>query len=102
MGHASRRCRSGPRLGGSATGPDRLPDCGEHGSAHMEVSEVSNRILASLLEQRTGQQLAPSRRWRIGSALSGLFREHGISTVDQLIALLTQSREASLARRVVE
>jgi chemotaxis protein methyltransferase CheR len=68
----------------------------------MEVSEVSNRILASLLEQRTGQQLAPSRRWRIGSALSGLFREHGISTVDQLIALLTQSREASLARRVVE
>jgi chemotaxis protein methyltransferase CheR len=68
----------------------------------VEVSEVSNRILASLLEQRTGQQLAPSRRWRIGSALSGLFREHGISTVDQLIALLTQSREASLARRVVE
>ena len=68
----------------------------------MEVSEVSNRILASLLEQRTGQQLAPSRRWRIGSALSGLFREQGISTVDQLIALLTQSREASLARRVVE
>ncbi len=68
----------------------------------MEVSEVSNRILSGMLEARTGQQLAPSRRWRIGSALSGLFREHGVESVDQLIALLTQSREASLARKVVE
>ena len=68
----------------------------------MEVSEVSDRILAELLEARTGQQLAPSRRWRIGSALSGLYREHGLTGADELIALLTRSREASLARRVVE
>jgi len=68
----------------------------------MEVSDVSTRILSGMLEQRTGQQLAPSRRWRIGSALSGLFREHGIDSVDQLIALMTQSRETSLARKVVE
>jgi chemotaxis protein methyltransferase CheR len=68
----------------------------------MEVSEVSNRILAELLEARTGQQLAPSRRWRIGSALSGLYREHGLTGADELIALLTKSREASLPRRVVE
>lgn len=68
----------------------------------MEVSDASTRILSGMLEARTGQQLAPSRRWRIGSALSGLFREHGVDTVDQLIALLTQAREASLARKVVE
>jgi chemotaxis protein methyltransferase CheR len=68
----------------------------------MEVSEVSSRILADLLQARTGQQLAPSRLWRIGSALSGLYREHGIAGADELIALLTRSREASLARRVVE
>ncbi len=68
----------------------------------MEVSEVSNRILAELLEAKTGQQLAPSRRWRIGSALSGLYREHGLTGADELIALLTKSREASLPRRVVE
>lgn len=68
----------------------------------MEVSEVSNRILADLLEARTGQQLTPSRRWRIGSALSGLYREHGLAGADELITLLTRSREASLARRVVE
>ncbi|MEO5586187.1 MAG: protein-glutamate O-methyltransferase CheR [Novosphingobium sp.] len=68
----------------------------------MEVSEVSNRLLAELLEARTGQELKPSRRWRIGSALSGLYREHGLAGPDELIALLTRSREASLARRVVE
>jgi chemotaxis protein methyltransferase CheR len=66
------------------------------------VNDHSDRILAELLEARTGQQLAPSRRWRIGSALSGLYREHGLSGADELIALLTRSREASLARRVVE
>lgn len=68
----------------------------------MEVNETSNRILADMLEARTGQRLAPNRRWRIGSALSGLFREQDVSSVDQLIARLTSTREASLARRVVE
>jgi chemotaxis protein methyltransferase CheR len=68
----------------------------------MEISDASTRILSGMLEARTGQQLAPSRRWRIGSALSGLFREHGVDTVDQLIVLLTQARETSLARKVVE
>lgn len=68
----------------------------------MEVSDASTRILSGMLESRTGQQLAPSRRWRIGSALSGLFREHGVDSVDQLIVLLTQARETSLARKVVE
>lgn len=68
----------------------------------MEVSDVSNRLLAELLEARTGQKLAPNRRWRIGSALSGLYREHGLAGADELIGLLSRSREASLARRVVE
>jgi chemotaxis protein methyltransferase CheR len=68
----------------------------------MKVSEASDRILAELLEARTGQQLAPSRRWRIGSALSGLYREHGLTGADELIALLTKSGSASLPRRVVE
>lgn len=68
----------------------------------MEMNDASSRILADMLEARTGQQLAPNRRWRIGSALSALYREHGISSADQLIALLARSREASLSRRVVE
>lgn len=68
----------------------------------MEVNEASNRILAGLLEAKTGQQLSVSRRWRIGTALSGLFRERGIAGVDELITILTQTRDSTLAREVVE
>ena len=36
----------------------------------MQVSDSSSRILAGLLEARTGQQLTMSRRWRIETALA--------------------------------
>lgn len=68
----------------------------------MEVTEVSSRALAELLEAQTGQELSVNRRWRIGTALSGLFREYGIANADQLIAKLAQSRQTTLARKVVE
>jgi len=54
----------------------------------MEVSEASHQIIADLLAARTGQHLTESRRWRVNSALAGIFREHGISNVDQLVCLL--------------
>jgi chemotaxis protein methyltransferase CheR len=54
----------------------------------MEVSEASHQIIADLLAARTGQHLTESRRWRVNSALGGIFREHGISNVDQLVCLL--------------
>ncbi|MXP37081.1 protein-glutamate O-methyltransferase CheR [Erythromicrobium ramosum] len=54
----------------------------------MEVSEASHQIIADLLEARTGQHLTESRRWRVNSALAGIFRAHGISNVDQLVCLL--------------
>ena len=41
----------------------------------MQVSDSSSRILAGLLEARTGQQLTMSRRWRIETALASLLRE---------------------------
>jgi chemotaxis protein methyltransferase CheR len=68
----------------------------------MEVSPISHRIIADLLFARTGQQLNESRRWRIGSALSGVFRERGISNLDQLVCLLADPGEKSLAQEVVE
>ena len=58
----------------------------------MEVSQASHQIIAELLAERTGQNLTESRRWRVGSALSGVFREHGISNVDQLVCLLDVPR----------
>ncbi len=54
----------------------------------MEASEASHQIIADLLEARTGQHLNESRRWRVNSALAGIFRAHGISNVDQLVCLL--------------
>jgi chemotaxis protein methyltransferase CheR len=68
----------------------------------VEVSDVSSRILAGLLEARTGQQLTMSRRWRIETALKSLMRERGITSLDQLIATLVAGREPSLGDEVVE
>ncbi len=68
----------------------------------MQISDSSSRILAGLLEARTGQQLTISRRWRIETALSSLLRERGIATLDELITILVMGREPSLSQRVVE
>ncbi|MFN4019662.1 MAG: CheR family methyltransferase [Erythrobacter sp.] len=72
----------------------------------METSEASHQIIADLLAARTGQHLTASRRWRVNSALAGIFREHGISNVDQLVCLLASPRTASashdLSQDVVE
>ena len=40
-------------------------------SGAVQISDSSSRILAGLLEARTGQQLTLSRRWRIETALVG-------------------------------
>jgi len=68
----------------------------------LQISDSSSRILAGLLEARTGQQLTMSRRWRIETALSSLLRERGIATLDELITILVMGKEPSLSQRVVE
>ncbi len=68
----------------------------------MQVSDSSVRILAGLLEARTGQQLTMSRRWRIETALSSLLRERGIASLDELITILVMGKEPALSQRVVE
>ena len=68
----------------------------------MQISDSSTRILAGLLEARTGQQLTMSRRWRIETALSTLLRERGIASLDELITILVMGKEPSLSQMVVE
>jgi chemotaxis protein methyltransferase CheR len=68
----------------------------------VQVSDSSSRILAGLLEARTGQQLTMNRRWRIETALSVLLRERGISTLDELITILVMGKEPGLSNQVVE
>jgi chemotaxis protein methyltransferase CheR len=68
----------------------------------VQISDSSSRILAGLLEARTGQQLTMSRRWRIETALSVLMRERGIATLDELITILVMGKEPNLSQQVVE
>jgi chemotaxis protein methyltransferase CheR len=68
----------------------------------VEISETSRRILASLLEARTGQQLAMNRRWRIDTALAGIVRERGFDSIEQLVARLVSRADPSLSDAVIE
>lgn len=72
----------------------------------MEFSQASYKIISDLLAQRTGQQLTDSRKWRLESALSGVFRRHGIANIDQLVCLLGAASQPSqyndLADEIVE
>jgi chemotaxis protein methyltransferase CheR len=58
--------------------------------------------LASLLEARSGQQLAMNRRWRIDTALASIMRERGFDTIDQLVSRLVSRADPSLADQVIE
>lgn len=68
----------------------------------MDMNVGSQKIIADLLSVRTGQQLTEDRSWRIGTALSGIFRQNGISNVDQLVCLLDQPSHSTLSQQVVE
>lgn len=68
----------------------------------MELSDSSCRLLAGLLEARTGQQIAISRRWRIETALKAVLRRRGLTSVDQLMTDLIAEREQALRDEVVE
>jgi chemotaxis protein methyltransferase CheR len=66
------------------------------------VSSSSLNMIAALLEQRTGQQLAANRAWRVETALKPLLRERGLNTLDELIAALVIARTGDLADMVVD
>ncbi|RXZ64166.1 CheR family methyltransferase [Pelagerythrobacter rhizovicinus] len=68
----------------------------------MEVTQISHRIIADLLLERTGQQLTEGRQWRVGSALTDVFREYGIDNVDQLVCMLDRNDSEEISRKVVE
>jgi chemotaxis protein methyltransferase CheR len=68
----------------------------------VEVSSASFQVIADLLAERTGQQLTDCRKWRVNTALSRVFRERGISNVDQLACMLAGPAEPGLVSDVVE
>ncbi len=68
----------------------------------MEISDSARRILASVLEARTGQQLSMNRSWRIDTALAAIMRTRGFDSVDQLVSRLVTGRDRALSDQVIE
>ena len=68
----------------------------------MDQSQNALGIVAGLLEARTGQKLTSDRLWRVGTALSGLLREKGLDTLEDLAVRLGQPNQGALAQQVVE
>ncbi|UIJ43582.1 protein-glutamate O-methyltransferase CheR [Sphingomonas cannabina] len=58
--------------------------------------------IAALLEQRTGQQIAASRSWRLEAALKPILRELRMTSLDDLVNGLVASRDGALSDRVVD
>ena len=68
----------------------------------MEVSPAALRLFADLLHERTGQELAVGRSWRIETALRPLLKEHDIVSLDRLALAVAGARGSALADAVVE
>ena len=68
----------------------------------MDVSEPAAAIIAATLARHTGQEIAPGRRWRIGTALAGLLRRHALPDCEALAARLVQPGASALEWEVVE
>ena len=68
----------------------------------MEVSPAAMRIFAGLLHDRSGQEIATARSWRVEIVLRPLLKEFGADTFDRLAALVMGARNGPLARAVVD
>jgi chemotaxis protein methyltransferase CheR len=66
------------------------------------MKESFERILAGLLESRTGQQLGANRRWRIDSALGAIMRSRGFANLDELAAAIIGGRDPATTEAVIE
>lgn len=66
-------------------------------------SSGAMNMIAALLEQRTGQQIAANRAWRIETALKPIVRALGMTTLDDLVTKLVADRSGgTLAEQVVD
>jgi len=68
----------------------------------MEMTPLAVRSLAGLLEQRTGQQLAAGRRWRLETTLGPILKRLDIDSLDHLAGLVSTGANPDLTNEVVE
>jgi chemotaxis protein methyltransferase CheR len=69
---------------------------------HSQPAANATRILAGLLEARTGQQIAPSRYWRIQTALAPMLKAQGIPDLDALVAVLSDPDNEKLLQEALD
>jgi chemotaxis protein methyltransferase CheR len=60
------------------------------------------RVLAGLLEARTGQQLAANRMWRIETALKPLLKTYQLGTLEDLVSQLLGTKNGELLDEVID
>jgi chemotaxis protein methyltransferase CheR len=66
------------------------------------ASSGAMNMLAALLEQHAGQQIAANRTWRIETALKPILRARGLGSLDELVAQLITAKTRELAEQVVD
>lgn len=75
-----------------------------HGNpaAATPLSNAAMTVIAKLLEERTGQQIAANRAWRLDAALKPILRDLSIASIDDLIGRLIAARDPQLSDQVVD
>lgn len=68
----------------------------------MSADKATLTYLANLLEQRTGQQIAPSRTWRVDTVLKPLLKARGLGSLAALVDVMEARPDPALAGEVVE
>ena len=66
------------------------------------ASTGAMHVIGALLEQRTGQQIAANRAWRVETVLKPVLRANDLDTLDQLIGRIAGDRNGALADSVVD
>ncbi len=66
------------------------------------ISPIATQVLTSLLEARTGQQLAAYRSWRLDVALKPLLKERDLTSLDQLVTCMMACGDTSLDDQIVD
>ncbi|MEZ5709640.1 MAG: protein-glutamate O-methyltransferase CheR [Blastomonas sp.] len=69
---------------------------------HDQPAVNATRVLAGLLESRTGQQIAPSRYWRIQTALAPVLKDAGIPDLEAMVAVLLDGENEHLLQKSLE
>ncbi len=58
--------------------------------------------LGALLARHTGQTLSEARRWRVESSLRPVLRQHGLPTLDALLAAIDREKDGRLLAATID